>query len=264
MGLLRKIVDMRKTLMERAVSSELQLLEAQAQLLAAEKENVEDEGKIAELSHQAEGTAAERDAYVQEWREKAADELVTVRRDLATAVDDLSKALRRHAMVTLVAPRDAVVFDIAQRSVGSVLREAETLFTLVPLDTPLEAEVRVQPDDIGLVHVGNDVRIKFDAFPFQKYGTGRGAISTISADAFQPPRNDAANADTSKSEATKPYYKARVALTDAQLHNTPANFRLLPGMTVTAEIKVGRQRVISYLLYPIRRGLDESLHEPQR
>jgi len=38
--------------------------------------------------------------------------------------------------------------------------------------------------------------------------------------------------------------------------------RLLAGMTVTAEIKVGRRTVISYFLYPLIRGLDESIREP--
>jgi HlyD family secretion protein len=42
----------------------------------------------------------------------------------------------------------------------------------------------------------------------------------------------------------------------------PADARLLPGMTVTAEIKVGRRRIISYLLYPVLKGLDESMREP--
>jgi len=261
-SLLSKIVDMRRTLMEKAVTSELQFLEAQAQLLAAERDKVQGEGKIAELLHQAENITAQRDTYIQEWREKAADELVTVRRDRETAAEELAKAMRRHDMVTLSAPADAVVLEIAQRSIGSVLREAEILFTLVPLDAPLEGEVRVLPRDVGLVHVGNDVRIKFDAFPFQKFGTATGAITTVSADAFRPARSDATNAGQPKAEAAEPFFKARMSLLDTNLRNVPANFRLLPGMTVTAEIKVGTRRVISYLLYPILKGLDESLREP--
>ena len=37
---------------------------------------------------------------------------------------------------------------------------------------------------------------------------------------------------------------------------------LLPGMTVTAEIKVGTRTIISYFLYPLLRGLDDSIREP--
>lgn len=262
--LLTKIVTMRQALMEKAVTSELQMLEARAQLLDAQRQKAEAEGKIAELLHQTESVRAQRDGYIREWREKTADELVKVRRDLEEAAEDLNKAIRRHDMVTLEAPADAVVLEVAQRSIGSVLREAEVLFTLVPLDAPLQAEVRILPRDVGLVQTGDDVRVKFDAFPFQKYGTARATISTISADSFRPSQNGREEPDAPKTDDASSYFKARVALLDTKLPITPENFRLLPGMTVTAEIKVGTQRVISYLLYPISKGLDESLREPRR
>ena len=50
-------------------------------------------------------------------------------------------------------------------------------------------------------------------------------------------------------------------MADAGLAASP-DIRLLPGMTVTAEIKVGTRSVISYFLYPLLRGLDDSLKEP--
>jgi len=261
-GLLRKIVDMRQALMEKAVTSDLQLLEAQAQLLAAQRDMIQGEGKIAELLHQAESTTAQRDAYIQEWREKAADELVTVRRDRDGVTEELRKAMRRREMVTLSAPEDAVVLEIAQRSIGSVLREAEILFTLVPFRAPLEAEVRILPRDVGLVHVGDDVRVKLDAFPFQRHGTAQGRIATISADAFRPTRSDGTSSVPPREDATS-FHKARVTLLDTKLRNTPANYRLLPGMTVTAEIKAGTRSIISYVLYPILKGLEEGLREPR-
>jgi hypothetical protein len=59
------------------------------------------------------------------------------------------------------------------------------------------------------------------------------------------------------------YYIASLNnLTDMRLHGLPEGFQMLPGMTLTAEIKVGSRRVISYFLYPLLRGLDESIREP--
>ncbi len=258
--LLQKILAMRHAL--QAYDSQLRVFEAQAQLLAAERDLIQADGKITELRHQAASTSAQRDSYAQEWREKVADELVSVRRDRGAAAEELGKAQRRRDMITLSAPEDAVVLEIAQRSIGSVLREAEILFTLVPLNVPLEAEVRLSPRDIGLVHVENDVRIKFDAFPFQRHGTARGKIATISPDAFRPTRSDGSSAEPPKEDSSTQFHKARVTLQDMKLRNTPENYRLLPGMTVSAEIKVGTRRVISYMLYPIIKGLDESMREP--
>ena len=154
-------------------------------------------------------------------------------------------------MVALTAPADAVVLEVAKRSIGSVVREAEPVFTLVPLDVLLEAEVLVKARDIGHVGPEQEARVKLDAFPFQKHGTASGVVRTVSEDAFT---------DEGKSEQS--FYRARVLLSDTRLDRVPEKFRLIPGMTVIAEIKVGKRSVMSYFLYPLLRGLDESIREP--
>ena len=59
-----------------------------------------------------------------------------------------------------------------------------------------------------------------------------------------------------------PYYRVLVDVADKRLHALPETFQMIPGMTVTAEMKVGHRSVISYFLYPLLRGLDESIREP--
>ena len=261
-ALLTKVMDMRQTLVNKALISALQLYEAKAQVVAAQRDLIQDEGKIAGLGHELESALSKRDAYSNDWREKAEDELVKVRRERSAAEEDLKKALRRREVINLVAPKDAIVLEIAPRSVGSVMREAETLFTLVPLDAPLEAEVQVISRDIGRVTVGNDARIKFDSYPFQSHGAAIGVVKTISADAFQPTQDNAGDSARSNLQPRSPFYKVDVSFTDGNLRSMPKDWRLLPGMTVTVEINVGSRRVISYLLYPILKGLDESMREP--
>jgi len=53
-----------------------------------------------------------------------------------------------------------------------------------------------------------------------------------------------------------------VDMTDTHLRNLPEQFQMIPGMTVAAEMKAGRRSVISYFLYPLLRGIDESIREP--
>ena len=57
-------------------------------------------------------------------------------------------------------------------------------------------------------------------------------------------------------------YRAKLEIVDPSLDAVPEDFRLVPGMNVTAEIKTGKRTILSYLLYPIIRGLDESIREP--
>jgi HlyD family secretion protein len=166
--------------------------------------------------------------------------------------EQLAKAERRSELVTLSAPADAIVLEIGKKSVGSVVQGAETLFVLVPLDAPLEAEVEVSPSDVGEIRVGDTARIKIDAYPFQKHGTIQAEVANVSADAFS--RQSALGGPAS-------HYLARLNLTDTVLQHLPSPTRLLPGMTLTAEIITGKRTVISYFLYPVIRVLDESLRE---
>jgi HlyD family secretion protein len=152
-----------------------------------------------------------------------------------------------------------VVLELGQRSIGSVAKEAEPLVTLVPADNRVEAEVDVDSSDVARLRVGDSVRVKFDALPFQRHGTVDGTLRVITENSFQPDKNR--NGD-SKPDGQPAFFRARIALGPLALRDVPADFRLIPGMTATAEIKVGRRTIISYLLDPIVRLFDESLREP--
>jgi hemolysin D len=135
----------------------------------------------------------------------------------------------------------------------------------VPRDVPLEAEVNVESRDIAEIAVGQAVRLKFDAFPFQKYGTGSGVVRVISQDSFAPEgKNEGEGGPSGEGtrNASRPFYRVRVEATDLHLRGLSDQVAMIPGMTITAEMKVGRRRVISYFLYPLLRGLDESIREP--
>lgn len=214
-------------------------------------------GKAAEAKHSLAKLTADRQAFIEDFRRASMEQLVELRNQRDATHEELKKMELRRNMVTLVAPADAVVLDLAQRSIGSVVREAEPVVTLVPLNVPLEAEVSVNSRDIARISVDKEARVKLDAYPFQKFGTASGKVRTVSRDAFTPTQEGLA-----AGQPPVPYFKARVLLTDTRLNMSQEAVRLLPGMTVSAEIKVGRRTVISYFLYPLLRGLDTAIREP--
>jgi HlyD family secretion protein len=117
----------------------------------------------------------------------------------------------------------------------------------------VELEMEVSPADIGNIRVGDSVRVKVDAYPFQKHGVMIGRVATISADAF---------ARQLPAGGQGFYYLVRVTLQNTALQQMPAGpTRLLPGMTASGEIVTGKRTVISYFLYPVVRLLDESFRE---
>jgi len=250
---------MQEKLVAQQFGARVHLLEARDKRLEVERDMDLAKNREQELKRQLAASEAEKSAFDLTWRQKMMEDLLATSHDRDAQSEQLLKADRRHKLVTLVAPTDSVVLEIAKLSQGSVVREAETLFTLVQLDTTLESEVQIDSIDTGYVKVGDTARLKLDAFPFQKHGTLTGKIQTISEDAF---RRDNQGNPSLLAQGTDAFYLSRITFGKSKLKNMPEQAKLLPGMTLTAEIVVGQRSVISYLLWPLGKAVDESIGEP--
>ena len=186
-------------------------------------------------------------------------EIARTRADLTKLEDALTKASRLHQLIFLTSPEDAVVLDIAPRSAGSVLREAEPLITLLPTGAGLIAEALVESQDVGYVRAGDPVAIKVDAFPYQRHGTLRGTVHAIGQASVANDRR--AERDPAVNQPGR-YHRMQVLLDRTALTALPDGARVIPGMTLTAEVKVGVRSTISYFLHPITRGFSEAIREP--
>jgi len=251
---MNSIETMRSTLMDKEVGSRLNFLLSRDARLEVESNLARVRGNLVDYEHRVDKAEADRKVFAEEFRKAAYQDLVEILAKREGAAEDLKKAELRRKLIVMKAPADAIVLEIANRTIGSVVREAETLFVLVPRNVPLQAEINVAGRDIGQVSVGQSVRIKFEAYPFQKYGTGTGVVRVISQDAFSSDAKGAA-------QITAPQYRVLVELRETHLRLPQDRAQLIPGMSVTAELKVGRRSVASYFLYPLLRGLDESIRE---
>jgi HlyD family secretion protein len=253
--LAREVEKMRATLAAAQVGSRLALLAATDQKTELLRNLESDENSLVESKHQLETTVATRNAFAQQWLAQTSQELVTARNQRDTARQQLEKALRKKDLVRLVAREDSVVLRMAKLSVGSVLKEGDPLLYLAPLNSPVEAEARISPRDVGFIRPGDPVRLKLDAFNFIEHGMVDGKIRWISEGSF--------TTDERNGQPThEPYYKVRVALTDTNLRNVPDSFRLIPGMTLTADVHIGTRSVLMYLVNGAVRGASEAMREP--
>ena len=249
----QEIENMRASLAASQYGSRLNLLTATDQRLEMLRTQDFDRNGLSESEHQLASTIANRDAFVEQWNGQVSQELVTARNGLDTAQQQLTKAAKHKDLVRLEAPEDAVVLKLAKLSVGSVLKEADPFITLAPLRSPVEAEVHISAREIGFVRPGDSATIKLDPFNFVEHGTASGAVRWISEGAFTQDDNG---------NTVDPYYKARVALTKVQLTGVPDSFRLVPGMTLTADINIGSRSVFSYIVRGLIRGVNEAMREP--
>jgi len=250
---LKQIETMYTELRKNNAASLKDTLQIQIQTMELEASIDKTRDSLVEQEHQEQTAVASKNSYIEEWRNNISTELVKVQREYTSNQKSFDKIQAQLNFDALRAPCNAMVHEIANFSVGSAVREAEALITLVPLDSGIELEVEVQPQDIGKVHIGSEVRVKLNSFPFQKYGTLDGVVRNISEDSFQKQQGEPGAART--------YYRARITLS-GKLRNIEKDFRLIPGMECQAEIRVGERRIIEYLVHPLIKSLDEAMREP--
>ncbi|MHC1791259.1 HlyD family type I secretion periplasmic adaptor subunit [Solidesulfovibrio sp.] len=251
-ALARDLERMYGDIFNQGASSKVEYMKAQSSRIEAEGQLERFRNEAAELRESlARGEAEKRD-FAENWKAEAAQELAAVSRELSGAEERERKAERLRELVVLRAPEAGVVLDVSARSAGSVAGQGETLLTIVPAGEDLLIEAEVAAQDIGLVRPGDAVRVKFEAFPYQRHGVAEARLGTVSPDAFE--KNTA--------EGQRLFYRVRATLGEVRLTAVPPDFRLFPGLTLTAEIKVGSRRVITYLLYPLIKTFDESFREP--
>jgi HlyD family secretion protein len=251
--LAKQVEEMRATLAAAQVGSRLNLLAATDQKTDLLRYLEYDRNSLIESQHQLQATSATRNAFIQQWLGDASKELVTARNQLDAAEQQLEKANKHQSLVRLTAPEDSVVLTMAKLSVGSVLKEGDPLITLAPMRSPLVAEAHILSRDVGFIRVGDPVKIKFDAFEYIAHGAAEGTVRSISEGSFST---------TDAGAATEPYYKVRVTLTKVNLHDVPESFRLIPGMTLTADVHVGTRSILMYMVRGAVRGANEAMREP--
>lgn len=262
-----KIVEDKRRELERlGVGSQLNLLSALDSRVEVDRGLRTARAQIQQATSDLTAIMQERDGYVQQRQSEASQQLTEQSRKLADAREQLNKATLRKQLVVLSADKDAIVLSIAHVSVGSVLQSGDQFITLVPLDAPLEVEVNVPGRDSGFVHVDDPVNVKFDTFNYSLYGYAKGTVRLVSPDSFTNPMED-------RSRLLKPsqmdenglgpvYYRARVSLDEVKLHDLPSSFRLTPGMSVSADIKVGQRTALGYLMGRIIPHMSEGFREP--
>ncbi len=247
-----QILSMRQEVYSKGADSKLSLLEAErlhSETLSALQSLKKD---LASNMFEKQKVLADKSAFISGWRNDLSTDLTDSTNKRGQLLEDINKKQRLQELTELTAPVDSIVLELGKFTAGSVVEKGETIMTLVPLNDPLEVEAYVEPKDIGYIRPGDSCRIKLDAFDFQRHGVIMGKLKTVSEDAVKSEKTD--NKDTA--------YLARITITDISLKNIPSDFRLVPGMSLKTDISVGSRKVITFLVYPLMRMLDESIREP--
>ena len=192
-----------------------------------------------------------------QYRSQLENERIDTLAQLNKSGQELEKSNVKAGQLEIRAPNSGVVKDMATTNRGAVVAAGALLMNIVPKEEPLQAEVLLKNEDVGFIAVGQPVKVKVAAYPFQKYGLLDGKVNLVSADSADPKQQQ------QQGQPPTLTYRAIVRLDATALKSAATGERLTlnPGMLVTAEIHQGQRSVLEYLLSPVKKVGQEAARE---
>lgn len=146
----------------------------------------------------------------------------------------------------VLAPIDGVASAI-QADVGQVVNANTVLLSIVPKDAQLEANVYLSSRAIGFIKEGNRVLLRYQAFPYQKFGQHEGEVISISKVALT--NNELIEAGILK--ATEPMYRVKIKPSSQTIMAYGQQEALQPSMQLEADVLMDTRRLYEWLFEPL-------------
>ncbi|MEE7458777.1 hemolysin secretion protein D [Methylorubrum populi] len=199
-------------------------------------------GQLVASTASARGKIAETELQIiqidGEMRSEVGKDLAEIRAKWSELREKRVAAEDQLKRVELRAPQDGFVHQMSVHTVGGLVTPSEPAMLIVPAADQLLVEVRVQPQDIDNVRVGQKAILRFPAFNTRTTPEIDGEVVRVSADVTQDAKTGMA------------YYTARIRIRDDE-KNHLKGLRLVPGMPVEAYTQIGERSVLSYLTKPL-------------
>ncbi|MBL1234487.1 MAG: HlyD family type I secretion periplasmic adaptor subunit [Rhodobiaceae bacterium] len=247
-ALITEQVSMKAKLMKKGLVSRVTYLETQRTLEQTRGQLISIAGDLAsarEAANATEAQQAELDATLQN---DALVELAKTTSELSEVASTISKLKDRVDRLDVRATTTGIVQQVTSTGIGEIIEPGGMVAQIVPIGDELVAEVKVSPNDIGHIALGDPAQIKITTYDPARYGSLEGTVKKISATTF-------------RDEDGEPYYKTVIALNSTYVGREAAQHAVLPGMVVNAEIITGSKSLTRYLLKPVYRALDNAFTE---
>jgi hemolysin D len=237
-----------KRLRDEGFVSQHGMLDREQIRIETERDLAFQRSKVQEIDAGLAETRQRATALVAEARKTLRASMIDDQNRLTQLRQDASKGQRLEQLSRIVAPITGTVQQLAVHTEGGVVTPAQALMVIVPRDSVPEIEASLENKDIGFVRVGDPVTVKVDTYPYVRFGTLKGTVTAVTQDALVDDKGNAR-------------FAIRVALTEQALQKPGATLPIAAGMTVSAEVKTGTRRVISFVLDPLQKIGQESLRE---
>jgi adhesin transport system membrane fusion protein len=246
--LLKKEIEIMQPLVKDGIASEVDLLKTQREATEAYSKLQTTENSIPRLKSIIEESINKRKEAEQKFRNDAQQELNTVLAKLAQLESSKTALEDRVRRTNITSPVNGTISELLVTTIGEVVQPGSDIVKIVPRDDSLVLETKILPADIGFVYPGLKAKVKFTAYDFAIYGGLEGTVEKISADTIQD-------------EEGNSFYIARIKTDKNYLGTEKDPLYLLPGMTATVDVVVGKHTILEYLMKPIIKAKDLALRE---
>ncbi len=147
----------------------------------------------------------------------------------------------------ITSPVDGYIDKLMIHTIGGVVTPAQELIALTPIDAPVLIKATVLNKDIGFIKPDMPVSIKIDTYDFQKYGLLHGKVKSVSKNSIE-------------NEELGPVYEIYIAPEGNTLIIDGKEQKISTGMTLNAEIEIGKRRIIEFFIYPLIKYIDEGVN----
>lgn len=170
--------------------------------------------------------------------------------DIAQKIADVTQSMlenesRRAAILT--APADAIVGSVLVKK-GQIVTAGQTLSSLLPRSGNLQARVMLSSRAVGFIRPGQRVVLRYESFPYQKFGQQYGNVIEVSESALTP--RDVATV-TGDNQAQEQFYQVRIALDHQFIKAYGEDYSLHPGSALDADFIVDKRRLYQWILEPL-------------
>lgn len=235
--LLKRIAPLRK---EGYVSA-FQIQQQESTMLAAQTQYKAMSGQRLELHQQL----ASVDQQLSQLPLDASIQRHETERKLSDADSSLAQNEVQRALL-LRAPQDGVVSALLPKP-GQSLSTGQPVLSILPRGARLEAQLLVPSRAAGFIEAGDRVVLRYQAYPYQKFGQQYGRVTAISRNALAPAEVTALTGQ----QVSEPRYRIDVALEKQQIRVYGKSESLRAGMTLDADILLERRRLMEWLFEPL-------------
>lgn len=145
-------------------------------------------------------------------------------------------------------PVHGIISELFVNTIDEVVQAGSDIVKIIPKDDNLVLETKILPADIGFIYPGLTAKVKFTAYDFAIYGGLDGVVEKISA-------------NTKVDDEGNSFYMAKIKTKHNYLGSKSSTLVLLPGMTATVDVIVGKHSILDYLIKPIIKAKELALRE---